>query len=134
MTLENRSELGVSSQGVELREPPKVVSQRVVHDSAQQSGTGVTKVHGGLVQIGICIWWPHSASADHNDAIGTELESRCERRATAGGAVDIPPGGFGGLVDMHGGKQDRDRRGGHQVGYVQPGGDEASVVLGRRAR
>ena len=110
------------------------MSQRVVHDRAEQRGPGVSQVDGDPVQVGVCIGRAQSAGADHNHAIGTKLESRSERRSTAGGAVDVPPRGFGGLVDVHGGEQNRDRRGGHQVGDVKPGGDEAPVVLGRRAR
>jgi hypothetical protein len=77
---------------------------------------------------------PRSTGADHDHVIGTELERRGQRRAPAGGPVDVPTCGFGGLVDVHGGEQDRDRRRGHQVVDVEPSGDEAPVGLGRRAR
>ena len=106
--------------------------QRVVHDRAEQRSPGVSQVDGDPVQLGVC-WGAQSTGADHHHAIGTELERRSERRSTAGGAVDVPSRDFGGLIDVHGGEQNRDRRGSHQVGDVKPGGDEASVVLGRRA-
>ena len=100
---------------------------------AEQGGPGVPQVDGEAVQVGVCIRGAQPTGADHNHAFGTKLESRSEWRSTAGGAVDVPPRGLGGVVDMHGGEQHRDRRRGHQVGDIEPGGDEAPVVLGRRA-
>ena len=126
-------DLVVAGEGVDRREHPQVVAQRVVHHRAEQGGPAVAEVDRGS---GPAPGRGRPACRLPVPTITTRSapSSRAgrERHPAAGGAVDVPAGRRLGLGHLDRREQHRDRRGGHQVLDAEPGLGVAPVVLPRR--